>query len=100
MRLNWSADDYDHFNDPKKDDSSKLKAGWSSFLHSVIMCEIEGDKFNCAETKAPAVWSAMQEVVDVLQAEHDWLCERTGQPTRINLERSTMLTHQRWYEMV
>jgi len=101
MRLYWSADDYNRFNDPKKDDSSKLKAGWSTFLQTVIMCDRgEREKLQCAESTASAVWAAMKDVVDVLSAEYDWLCERTGQSSPIHSFESHMLTRERRYEMV
>lgn len=84
MRLYWTADDFDRFNDPRKDDSTKLKAGWSSFLEATILVErSDNEKLPSGEGKAPAIWATMREVLAVLRAEYDWLCERTGQSITI-----------------
>ena len=100
MRLNWTADDFDRFNNPKKDDSTKLKVGWSSFLEATILFErSDREKIPCGEGKAPAIWATMREVLAVLRAEYDWLCERTGESRRITHQIS-VLTRQRWQDLV
>lgn len=101
MRLYWTADDFDRFNEPKKDDSTKLKAGWPNFLEATILFDkSEPEKLQIGEGKGPGIWAAMREVLAVLRAEYDWLCERTGELLTFYSYRVSVLKRLRWQGVV